>query len=144
MKSCPFVVSHPFGLNLTCRALGDDEHKNLLLSLAMCCEGVICCRESPLQKALIEAADVGVDIYGEEGLQAVNSSEGATALYVIMSLVSRSALDWVCSSGSSSGCRSFTDPGRIIETEARERRLFPFSLAKYTVLMRSIRRGSDC
>jgi len=34
-------------------ALSDDRHKDLLLRLAMVCEGVICCRVSPLQKALI-------------------------------------------------------------------------------------------
>jgi len=34
-------------------ALGDDERKALLLKLAMLCEGVICCRVSPLQKALM-------------------------------------------------------------------------------------------
>jgi phospholipid-translocating ATPase len=34
-------------------ALGDDEEKALLLKLAMLCEGVICCRVSPLQKALM-------------------------------------------------------------------------------------------
>lgn len=34
-------------------ALGDDQHKDLLLRLAMACEGVICCRVSPLQKALV-------------------------------------------------------------------------------------------
>ncbi|KAJ3528331.1 hypothetical protein NMY22_g9457 [Coprinellus aureogranulatus] len=87
-------------------ALGDEEHKNLLLSLAMLCEGVICCRVSPLQKALIvklvkdgigamtlaigdgandvsmiQAADVGVGISGEEGLQAVNSSDYAIAQF---------------------------------------------------------------
>ena len=70
----------------------------------MQCEGVICCRVSPLQKALvvklvkegvgamtlaigdgandvsmIQAADVGVGISGEEGLQAVNSSDYAIA-----------------------------------------------------------------
>ncbi|KAL0946504.1 hypothetical protein HGRIS_012720 [Hohenbuehelia grisea] len=83
-------------------ALADDHHKDLLLRLAMLCEGVICCRVSPLQKALvvkmvkdgvgamtlaigdgandvsmIQAADVGVGISGEEGLQAVNSSDYA-------------------------------------------------------------------
>ncbi|KAG7448365.1 phospholipid-translocating P-type ATPase [Guyanagaster necrorhizus] len=87
-------------------ALGDEEHKNLLLRLAMLCEGVICCRVSPLQKALIvrlvkdglgamtlaigdgandvsmiQAADVGVGISGEEGLQAVNSSDYAIAQF---------------------------------------------------------------
>lgn len=34
-------------------ALEDEKHKDLLLKLAMVCEGVICCRVSPLQKALI-------------------------------------------------------------------------------------------
>jgi phospholipid-translocating ATPase len=85
-------------------ALHDDDHKALLLRLATQCEGVICCRVSPLQKALvvkmvkdglgvmtlaigdgandvsmIQAADVGVGISGEEGLQAVNSSDYAIA-----------------------------------------------------------------
>lgn len=70
----------------------------------MQCEGVICCRTSPLQKALIvnlvkdglgsmtlaigdgandvsmiQAADVGVGISGEEGLQAANSADYAIA-----------------------------------------------------------------
>jgi phospholipid-translocating ATPase len=70
------------------------------------CEGVICCRVSPLQKALIvrlvkdglgsmtlaigdgandvsmiQAADVGVGISGEEGLQAANSSDYAIAQF---------------------------------------------------------------
>ena len=86
------------------QALGDDAHKRLLLSLAGRCGSVICCRVSPLQKALIvrlvkdglgvmtlaigdgandvsmiQAADVGVGISGEEGLQAVNSSDYAIA-----------------------------------------------------------------
>ena len=83
----------------------------------MQCEGVICCRVSPLQKALvvklvkegvgamtlaigdcandvsmIQAADVGVGISGEEGLQAANSSDYAIAqvrlyrVFVIMSV----------------------------------------------------------
>ncbi|KZT69864.1 phospholipid-translocating P-type ATPase [Daedalea quercina L-15889] len=87
-------------------ALGDERHKYLLLRLAMQCEGVICCRVSPLQKALIvnlvkeglgamtlaigdgandvsmiQAADVGVGISGEEGLQAANSSDYAIAQF---------------------------------------------------------------
>ncbi|KAG6836177.1 hypothetical protein H0H93_010616 [Arthromyces matolae] len=87
-------------------ALSDDEHKALLLKLAIMCEGVICCRVSPLQKALIvrlvknglgvmtlaigdgandvsmiQSADVGVGISGEEGLQAVNSSDYAIAQF---------------------------------------------------------------
>ncbi|KZT27329.1 phospholipid-translocating ATPase [Neolentinus lepideus HHB14362 ss-1] len=88
------------------QAFSDVEHKTLLLTLAMKCEGVICCRVSPLQKALIvklvkeglgamtlaigdgandvsmiQAADVGVGISGEEGLQAVNSSDYAIAQF---------------------------------------------------------------
>ncbi|EDR03224.1 uncharacterized protein LACBIDRAFT_155569, partial [Laccaria bicolor S238N-H82] len=84
----------------------DESSKNLLLRLAMLCESVICCRVSPLQKALIvllvkdgigamtlaigdgandvsmiQAADVGVGISGEEGLQAVNSSDYAIAQF---------------------------------------------------------------
>jgi phospholipid-translocating ATPase len=34
-------------------ALSDKEHRSLLLRLAMLCEGVICCRVSPLQKAMV-------------------------------------------------------------------------------------------
>ncbi|KAH7909858.1 hypothetical protein BJ138DRAFT_1195493 [Hygrophoropsis aurantiaca] len=87
-------------------ALADEQNKSLLLRLAVQCEGVICCRVSPLQKALvvklvkdglkvmtlaigdgandvsmIQAADVGVGINGEEGLQAVNSSDYAIAQF---------------------------------------------------------------
>lgn len=87
-------------------ALADDRHKKLLLALGTQCEGVICCRVSPLQKALIvrlvkdglhamtlaigdgandvsmiQAADVGVGIRGEEGMQAVNSSDYAIAQF---------------------------------------------------------------
>ncbi|KAH8825414.1 phospholipid-translocating ATPase [Flagelloscypha sp. PMI_526] len=74
----------------------------LMLRLALQCQGVICCRVSPLQKALvtklvkdtlkvmtlaigdgandvsmIQAADIGVGISGEEGMQAVNASDYA-------------------------------------------------------------------
>lgn len=35
------------------QALENGHHKDLLLRLAMMCEGVICCRVSPLQKALM-------------------------------------------------------------------------------------------
>ncbi|EJD53100.1 phospholipid-translocating P-type ATPase [Auricularia subglabra TFB-10046 SS5] len=80
--------------------------KELLLALSTRCEAVVCCRVSPLQKALmvklvkdglkamtlaigdgandvsmIQAADVGVGIIGEEGLQAVNSSDYAIAQF---------------------------------------------------------------
>lgn len=84
----------------------DPETNDLLLALSMKCNTVICCRVSPLQKAqivrlikdnlgvmtlaigdgandvsMIQAADVGVGISGEEGLQAVNSSDYATAQF---------------------------------------------------------------
>ncbi|KAH8117016.1 phospholipid-translocating P-type ATPase [Phellopilus nigrolimitatus] len=87
-------------------AFADDDSKRLLLRLAIQCEAVVCCRVSPLQKALvvklvkegigamtlaigdgandvsmIQAADVGVGISGEEGLQAVNSSDYAIAQF---------------------------------------------------------------
>jgi len=83
-------------------ALGEEFSKEMLLYLATRCQAVICCRVSPLQKALIvklvkeglgalclaigdgandvsmiQAADVGVGVAGEEGLQAVNSSDYA-------------------------------------------------------------------
>jgi phospholipid-translocating ATPase len=72
----------------------------------MLCEAVVCCRVSPKQKALvvklvkdglntvtlaigdgandvsmIQAADIGVGISGEEGLQAVNASDYAIAQF---------------------------------------------------------------
>ncbi|KAG6885888.1 hypothetical protein C0993_008407 [Termitomyces sp. T159_Od127] len=87
-------------------AFEDEGNKNLLLRLATSCEAVVCCRVSPLQKALvvrlvkdglgvmtlaigdgandvsmIQAAHVGVGISGEEGLQAVNSSDYAIAQF---------------------------------------------------------------
>ncbi|KAJ6602623.1 phospholipid-translocating ATPase [Mycena vulgaris] len=87
-------------------AFEGEDNKALLLRLATMCEGVICCRVSPLQKALIvrlvkdglgamtlaigdgandvsmiQAADVGIGISGEEGLQAANSSDYAIAQF---------------------------------------------------------------
>lgn len=98
-------------LRIALQALGDDPHKEILLRLATQCDAVICCRVSPLQKALvvklvkdglgsmtlaigdgandvsmIQAADVGVGISGEEGLQAVNSSDYAIAQVFRLSL----------------------------------------------------------
>jgi P-type E1-E2 ATPase len=92
----------------------------------MLCEGVICCRVSPLQKALvvrlvkdgigamtlaigdgandvsmIQAADVGVGISGEEGLQAANSSDYAIAqVHISHKLVCIHFLNDNCSSAS--------------------------------------------
>ncbi|TRM59263.1 hypothetical protein BD626DRAFT_508757 [Schizophyllum amplum] len=87
-------------------AFADQENSATLLRLAMLCEGVICCRVSPRQKAqivrlvkdglgvmclaigdgandvsMIQAADIGVGISGEEGRQAVNSSDYAIAQF---------------------------------------------------------------
>ncbi|KAJ7068197.1 phospholipid-translocating ATPase [Mycena amicta] len=87
-------------------AFDGDASKALLLQLGTMCDGVICCRVSPLQKALvvklvkdglgamtlaigdgandvsmIQAADVGIGISGEEGLQAANSSDYAIAQF---------------------------------------------------------------
>ncbi|PWN45004.1 phospholipid-translocating P-type ATPase [Ceraceosorus guamensis] len=87
-------------------ALSEEFSKELLLKLSTQCKAVICCRVSPLQKALIvrlvkdglkvmtlaigdgandvsmiQAAHVGVGIAGEEGLQAVNSSDYAIAQF---------------------------------------------------------------
>ncbi|GAA5931924.1 uncharacterized protein JCM15063_001604 [Sporobolomyces koalae] len=83
-------------------AFAEAWTKDLLLELATRCKAVVCCRTSPLQKALIvrlvkdglgsmclaigdgandvsmiQAADIGVGVAGEEGLQAVNSSDYA-------------------------------------------------------------------
>jgi len=87
-------------------AFEDEDTADLLLALSTQCTTVICCRVSPLQKAqivhlikdnlgvmclaigdgandvsMIQAADVGVGISGEEGLQAVNSSDYAIAQF---------------------------------------------------------------
>lgn len=83
-------------------ALEEPHSRELLLMVAQHCRAVVCCRVSPLQKALIvnlvrdglkgltlaigdgandvsmiQAAHVGVGVAGEEGLQAVNSSDYA-------------------------------------------------------------------
>ncbi|WFD42980.1 P-type phospholipid transporter [Malassezia psittaci] len=83
-------------------ALEEPYTRELLLRVAIHCQAVVCCRVSPLQKALIvhlvreglhgitlaigdgandvsmiQAAHVGVGVAGEEGLQAVNSSDYA-------------------------------------------------------------------
>lgn len=87
-------------------AFEEPYSKALLLELATRCRAVICCRVSPLQKALIvrlvkdglgvmtlaigdgandvsmiQAADIGIGVAGEEGLQAVNSSDYAIAQF---------------------------------------------------------------
>ena len=109
----------------------------MLLHLGTRCEGVICCRVSPLQKALvvklvkdglrvmtlaigdgandvsmIQAADVGVGITGEEGLQAVNSSDYAIGQVCcpIKGMCGTSSV-FLNSFGSSSDCFSSMDTG---------------------------------
>ena len=87
-------------------AFEEPYTKDLLLELATRCRAVVCCRTSPLQKALIvrlvkeglgsmclaigdgandvsmiQAADIGVGVAGEEGLQAVNSSDYAVGQF---------------------------------------------------------------
>lgn len=87
-------------------ALEDARCRKLFLKLATKCVAVICCRVSPLQKAtvvdlvrrgknvmtmaigdgandvsMIQAADVGVGIAGQEGMQAVMSSDYAIAQF---------------------------------------------------------------
>lgn len=79
----------------------EDEVKEIFLELGMLCKAVICCRVSPIQKALvvklvkfnvagtvtlaigdgandvsmIQAAHIGVGISGQEGLQAARSAD---------------------------------------------------------------------
>jgi len=87
-------------------AFSTEENEDTLLRLGIKCDGVICCRVSPLQKALvvrlvkdglgamtlaigdgandvsmIQAAHVGIGISGEEGLQAVNASDYSIAQF---------------------------------------------------------------
>ncbi|KAG9001427.1 hypothetical protein FRB94_004792 [Tulasnella sp. JGI-2019a] len=87
-------------------ALVEEFTQEMLLQLGTRCEAVICCRVSPKQKAqvtslvkeglgvmtlaigdgandvsMIQAADIGVGISGEEGLQAVNASDYAIAQF---------------------------------------------------------------
>ncbi|EFX04686.1 phospholipid-transporting ATPase [Grosmannia clavigera kw1407] len=85
----------------------EKEMDKLFLDLAIMCKAVICCRVSPLQKALvvklvkkyqkdsillaigdgandvsmIQAAHIGVGISGEEGLQAARSADVAIAQF---------------------------------------------------------------
>uniref|UniRef100_K3XCA4 Phospholipid-transporting ATPase n=1 Tax=Globisporangium ultimum (strain ATCC 200006 / CBS 805.95 / DAOM BR144) TaxID=431595 RepID=K3XCA4_GLOUD len=88
----------------------DDRCREEFLKLAMSCEGVVCCRVSPSQKAevvtlvrttnkdartlaigdgandvaMIQRAHVGVGICGMEGMQAVNSSDYAIGQFYFL------------------------------------------------------------
>ena len=62
----------------------EDEIKNIFLDIAKDAVAVICCRVSPLQigdggndVSMIMEAHIGVGIYGEEGLRAVQNSDYA-------------------------------------------------------------------
>lgn len=84
----------------------DKSCRKLFINLSSRCDAVVCCRVSPLQKAkvvelvrrgknvmtmaigdgandvsMIQAADVGVGIAGQEGMQAVMSSDYAIAQF---------------------------------------------------------------
>ena len=100
----------PLALVIDGRALSyalEDDVKMIFLELATMCKAVICCRVSPLQKALvvklvkknvedvvtlaigdgandvsmIQAAHVGIGISGQEGLQAARSADFAIAQF---------------------------------------------------------------
>ncbi|GMF49314.1 unnamed protein product [Phytophthora fragariaefolia] len=90
--------------------LDDERCQREFLSLAMACEAVVCCRVSPSQKAevvtlvrtankkvrtlaigdgandvaMIQRAHVGVGISGQEGMQAVNSSDYAIGQFYFL------------------------------------------------------------
>jgi phospholipid-translocating ATPase len=95
-------ASLKFALNFPCKAL--------LLELGCRCKAVLCCRVSPLQKALvvkmvreglgamclaigdgandvsmIQEADIGIGISGKEGLQAVMASDYAISQFRFLS-----------------------------------------------------------
>jgi phospholipid-transporting ATPase len=101
---------HPLALIIDGKSLDnalDPEVSEIFLELAMFCRAVICCRVSPLQKALvvklvkdnvagavtlaigdgandvsmIQAAHVGIGISGQEGLQAARSADFAIAQF---------------------------------------------------------------
>ena len=85
----------------------EEDVRETFLELAMLCKAVVCCRVSPLQKALvvklvkdnvagsvtlaigdgandvsmIQAAHIGVGISGQEGLQAARSADFAIAQF---------------------------------------------------------------
>ena len=90
-------------------ALNEPHSRELLIRVSKNCRAVICCRVSPLQKALIvrlvkqglsgitlaigdgandvsmiQAAHVGVGVAGEEGLQAVNSADYAIGQFYFL------------------------------------------------------------
>ncbi|XP_078509544.1 phospholipid-transporting ATPase VB isoform X2 [Lissotriton helveticus] len=100
IASCPNLGLVIDGRTLSVVFQGGLEKK--FLALASCCRSVLCCRATPLQKSMvvklardtmkvmtlsigdgandvsmIQAADVGIGISGQEGMQAVMSSDFA-------------------------------------------------------------------
>lgn len=87
--------------------LANEELRQLFVEIAVVCRGVVCCRVSPSQKAevvelvkdyspeartlsigdgandvaMIQKAHIGIGISGQEGMQAVNSSDYAIAQF---------------------------------------------------------------
>ncbi|TNN78896.1 Phospholipid-transporting ATPase IC [Liparis tanakae] len=62
----------------------EQIESNLLIDfvdMACECEAVICCRVTPKQKGNVVTADIGVGISGQEGMQAVMSSDYAFAQF---------------------------------------------------------------
>ena len=100
-KNCAIIID---GKALV-HALATDESRNSFLRAGLACRAVLCCRVSPLQKALvtklvkdsgkitlaigdgandvgmIQAAHIGVGISGQEGMQAANSADYAFAQF---------------------------------------------------------------
>lgn len=70
------------------QAFDGEENKALLLRLATMCEGVICCRVSPLQKALIVRLV-------KDGLGAMTLAIGDGANDVSMIQVRREQFVWL-------------------------------------------------
>ena len=104
---------NPFALIIDGEALKhalDDKYRQLFVEVAEKCIAVICCRVGPLQKAqvvalmrrarnvtalaigdgandvsMLQAADIGVGIAGQEGMQAVMSSDYAITRFAHLS-----------------------------------------------------------
>lgn len=110
----------------------EEFTKDLLLELSTRCKAVVCCRTSPLQKAqivrlvkdglgvmclaigdgandvsMIQAADIGVGVAGEEGLQAVNSSDYAIGQFRFLNRLLLVHGNWSYMRNSSMICNFF-------------------------------------
>uniref|UniRef100_A0A3B4XKN7 Phospholipid-transporting ATPase n=1 Tax=Seriola lalandi dorsalis TaxID=1841481 RepID=A0A3B4XKN7_SERLL len=99
-----------------------EEQQSLFLQLSCRCKAVICCRSTPLQKSqvvrlirdqlgvmtlavgdgandvsMIQTADVGIGISGQEGMQAVMSSDFAVSRFKHLSKLLLVHGRWCCS-----------------------------------------------